>query len=415
MADLDTMQDRYAELAIRTGVNIRPGQVLMVVAALDAAPFVRALARHAYAAGAHDVHVLWEDPLFDRVRLEHAPEAALNEYPRHVAAWFEEVVASGGARVRVSAPYPGVYDGVPPARVATAAKAQQHAMRRVMQAAINMEINWLVVAAPTQAWADRVLPELPAAERVDALWGYILRATRMDRPDPLAAWRAHAADLDRRARALQRHHFRYLRYRAPGTDLTIELPTEHHWVRATDTVNARGVPFIPNLPTEEVFSAPLRGGTQGVVRSTLPLVYRDTVIEGLTLHFRDGRIVSFDATAGREAFAGLLDTDEGSGYLGEVALVPVDSPIAQTGKLFFNTLFDENASCHLAVGDAYPVCIAGGQRMDPETIRAKGLNSSASHVDFMVGSPELDIDGEAEDGRTVPVFRRGNWAAGLEG
>ena len=262
---------------------------------------------------------------------------------------------------------------------------------------------------PTQAWADKVFPELDEAKRMDALWDAIFKATRVDQEDPVAEWKKHTDTLDSKADHLNQKKYQALHYSAPGTDLTVELAKDHIWVSA-GSVNENGVTFIANMPTEEVFTANAKTGVNGVVSSTKPLSYAGNLIENFTLTFKEGKVVDFKAEKGEETLKKLIETDEGSAYLGEIALVPHQSPISETDLIFFNTLFDENASNHFALGKAYPFCVEGGKNMSDEEVVAHGLNDSLTHVDFMIGSAEMNIDGITSDGKKEPVFRKGNWA-----
>jgi aminopeptidase len=302
---------------------------------------------------------------------------------------------------------PDAFAGVDPARMGMAMKAQAIALSSIQKQLSANVIPWVVAAIATPAWARKVFPNKTSDEALTALWDHIFHATRVDTPDPVATWNAHVGELTRRVEALDRVHFARLRYRAPGTDLTVELPTRHRWVGGGAT-DSRGVFFVPNLPTEEVFSAPQRTGVNGAVRGTMPVLLQGILVDGVRLRFEEGRIVEYDATQGREALAQLIEIDEGSHYLGEVALVTADSPTFATFPLY-NTLYDENVSCHLAIGNAYPVCVRGAEEMTPEELLAEGANSSAAHWDFMVGSPELEIDGETSDGQRTPIIRNGAW------
>lgn len=413
MRTLETQIEQYAAMAIQVGVNLQPGQTLFIGgpagAPIERADFVRLLATKAYDAGASRVHVLWEDEWLTRLTLERASEEALRTFPAPLARWFEEAAAEGSAFLRVSARDPDLLDGVETRRVTESQRAMMAAMAPYMEYTGAMRVSWSIVCAATRAWANKVFPQLPEAERVDALWRALLQAARISGGDPAANWREHLARLSERTEALDRQRLRRLHYRAPGTDLVIELPERHQWLSCAGSRNAQGVCFVPNMPTEEVFTVPARNGVHGTVRSTMPLNYNGVLIQDLSLRFENGRIVDFSASTGLDALKGLIETDEGSHYLGEVALVPVDSPISQLGVLFYNTLLDENASCHLAIGRGFPVCIEGGASMSKEELAHHGVNDSIAHVDFMVGSRDLEIDGETADG-TVPIFRNGTWA-----
>lgn len=304
---------------------------------------------------------------------------------------------------------PDLLKGVDPQRIADANKAAGEAMKTYRQYAMSDKISWCVIAVPSPEWAAKVFPNLPASEQVPALWEAIFRATRADLDDPVQAWEQHLQTLNEKMDVLNQKRYRKLHYKAPGTDLTIELPEKHLWVSG-GSVNEKGDRFVANIPTEEVFTAPAKDGVNGVVRSTKPLSYSGNTIENFELKFENGRVVDCSAEVGEDILKQLLDTDEGARRLGEVALVPHQSPISQSNLIFYNTLFDENASNHIALGQGYAFCIDGGKTMKPEELKQQGLNESITHVDFMIGSAEMDIDGETADGQLEPVFRKGNWA-----
>ncbi|KIL42005.1 peptidase M29 [Gordoniibacillus kamchatkensis] len=409
MTDFDTNLDKYAALAVEVGVNVQPGQTLLVNAPLTAAPFVRKVVKRAYEKGAHNVHVEWSDEEVTRLKYELAPDEAFLEYPMWRAKGFEEMAAAGAAYLYIDASNPDLLKGIDPGRVQNARRTASTAMRPFNNYTMTDKISWTIVAHPSQPWADKVFPSLPAEERIGALWSAIFQATRIHEDDPVEAWKRHTQGLSAHAKRLNERKYKALRYTAEGTDLTVELPKGHVWVAAGSS-NARGVTFVPNMPTEEVFTAPLKTGVNGTVASTKPLSYAGNLIENFSLTFRDGRIVDFTADKGYEALRGLIETDEGSHYLGEIALVPHDSPISNSNLIFYNTLFDENASNHLAIGRAYPLNLEDGKEMSEDDLKAHGLNDSLTHVDFMIGSGEMDIDGIMESGGSEPVFRKGNWA-----
>ncbi len=410
LADLGTYLDRYAELTVRVGLNLQPGQTLMISGSTEAVDFIRRVTRKAYEAGAGRVHVTWSDPDVTRLTMELASDEGLAAAPVHTGRWFEELAEQGAAFLSISAPNPDLMAGIDPKRISVSSRCQQQAMQGYSRATSAGKVSWCVVAVPTAGWAAKLFPELSPEEGIAKLWGYVLDATRASADDPVGAWREHLDRLGERKSYLNQRRFKKLYFTAPGTDLTVELSDLHQWVCVSGTTNAKGVAFAPNVPSEEVFTAPQRTGVNGVVRSTLPLNYGGTMIEGITLRFDNGRIVEYSATAGEEALKGIIETDEGAHYLGEVALVPVESPIYQTGILFHNTLFDENASCHLAIGRAYPLCIQGGSEMSAEELAAHGVNQSLTHIDFMIGSEEMNIDAETATGERVAVFRNGSWA-----
>jgi len=402
--------EKYAALAVEVGVNVQPGQMLVVTAPLFAAELVRKIVKRAYEIGARYVHVDWHDDVVTRTRFELAPADSFREYPIPFRArGLEEMAEQGAAFLSVTGTDPDLLAGIDPQRIQDSNRAANAALKGFRQYTMADKVSWSIVAVPSQAWADKVFPGLPAAERIPALWDAIFRATRIDLPDPVKAWREHADNLNRKAEHLNRRKYKALHYRAPGTDLVVELPEKHLWVSA-ESHNEKGHVFIANMPTEEVFTAPLKTGVNGTVASTKPLSHGGRLIENFSFTFRDGRIVDFKAEKGYETLKKLIETDEGSRYLGEVALVPHTSPISLSNLIFYNTLFDENASNHLAIGKGYAFCLEGGKNMGEGERAACGLNDSLVHVDFMIGSADMDIDGILPDGTREPVFRNGNWA-----
>ncbi len=299
--------------------------------------------------------------------------------------------------------------GVNPERIANFQKAAGQALDKYRQYIQSDKISWTVIAAPSEAWAAKVFPDAPPEESVEKLWEAIFKATRADLEDPINEWKAHDATLREKADYLNEKRYKSLHYTAPGTDLTIDLPKDHLWAGA-GSLNEKNHEFMANMPTEEVFTVPHKMGVNGYVASTKPLSYGGNIIDEFTVTFENGRIIDVKAKEGEDILKQLVETDEGSHYLGEVALVPFNSPISQSNILFYNTLFDENASNHLAIGSAYAFCIEGGKEMTQEELAENGLNSSITHVDFMIGSAEMDIDGITESGEKEPVFRNGDWA-----
>ncbi|GFR38135.1 aminopeptidase [Insulibacter thermoxylanivorax] len=410
MATFQTNLEKYARLAVEVGVNVQPGQTLVVTAPLVAADYVRLVVKRAYEVGAKYVHVDWHDDEVTRLRYELAPEDSFAEYPiMWRAKGWQQMAEENAAFLSIVAANPDLLKGIDPVRIQQANKALGSAMQPFRTYTMADKVSWSIVAVPSQVWADKVFPDLPESKRVDALWDAIFKATRIDQEDPIQAWREHTKVLDSKAERLNERRYRALHFKAPGTDLTIELPEGHIWVSA-GSYNEKGTLFIANMPTEEVFTAPKRDGINGTVSSTKPLSYGGNLIEGIKLTFKDGKIVDFSADKGYETLKGLIETDEGSRSLGEVALVPHVSPISQTNLIFYNTLFDENASNHLAIGKGYAFCIEGGKSMSADELKEKGINDSLVHVDFMIGSADMDIDGILPDGSREPVFRGGNWA-----
>ncbi|MEI4831817.1 aminopeptidase [Bacillus sp. FJAT-53711] len=401
--------EKYAALAVNVGVNIQPGQTLNIGAPIEAAPFVRLVTKKAYESGAKHVYVDWVDENLTRLKFDLAPEEAFSEFPAWKARAREELAKEGAAFLSIYAENPDLLKGVDPKRIASANRAAGEAMKAVREYMMADKVSWCVISVPTIEWAAKVFPDVPEEEQVAKLWDAIFKATRADLENPVQAWNEHNSNLHTKVDYLNDKHYKSLYYKGPGTDLTIELPEKHLWVGA-GSINEKNVPFMANIPTEEVFTMPLKTGVNGYVTSKKPLAYAGNVIDNFTLTFENGRIVDFKAEAGEETLKHLIETDEGSHFLGEVALVPYDSPISNTNILFYNTLFDENASCHLAIGNAYAFNLDGGKTMSKEEFAENGANSSITHVDFMIGSAELDIDGITADGTHEPIFRKGNWA-----
>ncbi|PTX64311.1 aminopeptidase II [Melghirimyces profundicolus] len=401
--------EKYAELAVKTGVNVQPGQTLVITASIHTAELIRLIVEKSYQEGAKHVYVDWQDEVCTRLKYDLAPDEAFEEFPLWKARGREEIAANGGAFLHVESQNPELLKGVDPKRIAAFSKAAGNAMKKLREYILSDRISWSIIAAPSPAWATKVFPDLDEKEAVERLWQAIFHATRVDTENPVEAWKQHSATLHEKMDFLNRKRFKKLHYRAPGTDLTVELPDGHIWSGGSSK-NERGIWFNANIPTEEVFTSPLKNGTQGTVRSTKPLSYQGNLIEDFTLTFENGRVVDMHAKRGQETLKSLLELDEGARHLGEIALVPHDSPISNSNLIFFNTLFDENASNHLALGKAFSSCIEGGTSMSREELEQAGLNDSLTHVDFMIGSADMDIDGETADGRREPIFRKGNWA-----
>ncbi|WP_066370664.1 aminopeptidase [Neobacillus fumarioli] len=409
MSDFQRNLEKYAELAVKVGVNIQKGQTLVISGSLDAAEFVRLIVKKAYEAGAYNVIVNWNDDVVARTKYELAPDEVFHEYPEWRAKEQEALVEKGAAFMSVVSQSPDLLKGIHPGRIANFNKAAGKALHNYRKAIQSDKVSWTVVAAASPAWAAKVFPDVPSDQQVAKLWDAIFKAVRVDTDNPIEAWKKHDETLHEKVNYLNEKRYAKLHYKAPGTDLTIELPKNHLWVGA-GSVNENGVEFMANMPTEEVFTVPLRTGVNGTVASTKPLSYGGNIINNFSITFENGKITGVKAEEGEEILKHLVETDEGSQYLGEVALVPHNSPISQSNILFFNTLFDENASNHLAIGSAYSFCIDGGKKMSSEQLKENGLNESITHVDFMIGSSEMDIDGITEDGKVEPIFRAGNWA-----
>ncbi|NLA83410.1 MAG: aminopeptidase [Clostridiales bacterium] len=401
---------KYARLLVKTGVNIQPGQTLVINAPVEDAEFVRIVAETAYKEGARDVAVSWNDEILAKTRYMLAPDEVFDEFPDWKKEFYLSYAEKGAAFLSISASDPELMKDVDPKRISRANKANSMGLNEYRKRLMSNENSWCVASIPTDAWAKKVFPELSQEEAVGRLWEAILKSVRADLPDPVEAWNAHKATLAENIDRLNQLELKRVHIRNKlGTDLKVELPDGHIWMGGSD-YTADGVEFIANMRTEEIFTAPFRKGVNGKVVSSMPLNYNGNLIDGFSLTFKDGRVVDFTAEKGSETLKQLLETDEGAGYLGEIALVPYNSPISNMNILFFNTLFDENASCHLALGKAYPVCLKGSEPMTEVELIEAGINDSLVHVDFMFGTEDLEIDGETKDGQQVPVFRNGNFA-----
>jgi len=410
MATFEDNLEKYAELAVKTGVNIQKDQTLVINAPILSYKLVRRIAEKAYEAGAKNVHVEWNDDELGHLKFKLAPDDALAEYPMWKASGMEELAAGGAAFLTVYAPNPDLLKDISPSRIATANKAQAIALQKYRSYLMADKAAWSIVAVPTEEWAKKMYPSLSSEEAMQELWKVIFEVTRVSLADPIQAWKEHIALLAATSAYLNAKQYKLLSYEAPGTKLTIELTENHIW-HGGSSLTDKGVQFSPNMPTEEVFSMPHKNGANGVVRSTKPLNYGGTLINGFALTFKDGVVVDFTADEGYDTLKHLLDTDEGARRLGEVALVPHQSPISNTNLVFYNTLFDENASSHVALGKAYPINIQAGSNMTEEEFALHGVNTSLVHVDFMIGSAEMNIDGVTKDGKAEPLMRNGNWVA----
>lgn len=401
---------KYARLIAETGVNVQDNHTVVLQISVDQAPLARLIMEEAYRLGAAEVIVQWSDETIQREFLAHAATDRIENVPQYKIDQTDDWIAKGASRISVVSSNPDALAGVDAQRVAAFQTANGKALVNLRKATQANKVSWTVVAAASEGWAAKVFPELATSEeQVDALWNEIFKTTRIYEENPVIAWDIHDKKLQEKAAELNEQQFTALHYTAPGTDLTIGLPKNHLWEGA-GSYNARGEEFMANMPTEEVFTAPDSRRVDGYVSSTKPLSYAGTIISGMKFTFKDGKVVDFSAEQGEEALKNLLAIDEGAKHLGEVALVPDPSPISQSGLIFYNTLFDENASNHLAFGSAYAFNLQGGTEMSEEELAEAGLNRSQTHVDFMVGSDKMNIDGIKEDGTIVPVFRNGDWA-----
>ena len=397
--------ERYAELVVRMGANVQPGQEVVVMCLVEHAPIARAVARQAYLAGAARVTPFYGDLHFRRAAVELGPADELGYSAPHLLDWVRSWAETRPALVQLTGtPDRDLFGSLDAALVA---KAEPRELRAAyLPLVMERRINWTIVSAPNEGWAETVFGE-PDVER---LWEAVAVATRLDEPDPVAAWSEHVDKLRGRAAALDERGFDAVRFRGPGTDLTVGLLGGSRWRCATFTTES-GIEHVPNLPTEEIFTTPARLRVEGTVRSTLPLLVpgSSVLVEGLELRFQQGKVVDVRADVGADAVSSQLAADDGAPYLGEIALVDGDSRVRKTGLVFSDTLFDENASCHLAYGQGLPMAVDGADGGDPETLLELGINVSAIHTDFMIGGPEVEVDGLTRDGEVVPLLRGEAW------
>ncbi|WP_018933499.1 aminopeptidase [Gracilibacillus lacisalsi] len=401
---------KYAQLALHTGVNLQEGQGLLVQAPIEAIELVRIVVKEAYEMGAKNVHVEWKDDQLTYLKMKHAPMEVLETFPEWRKDAMVSMVKEGYAVLNIYGENPDLLQDIDGKRMAAVTKASSTALKEYRDYLMNDRARWSIVGYPTTEWAQKIYPDLNAKEAKEQLWKEIFRIARADQDDPIEAWNEHNQLLRNAREYLNEKNYAKLHFQATGTDLTIELPEGHIWhggaAKATD-----GVTFNPNIPTEEVFSMPHKYGVNGQVTSTKPLSFQGQLIENFTLTFKDGKVVDYSCKKGEGALKQLLEADDdGASRLGEVALVPHESPVSQAGIIFFNTLFDENASCHIALGKAYPTNIKGGSDMKEKEMDQYGVNDSIVHEDFMIGSADMNIDGITKDGEKEAIFRNGTWA-----
>lgn len=401
--------DKLADVAVKVGLNLQEGQDLVITAPVEALPLVRRITAAAYRAGAGVVTPILSDAGITLARFENAQDASFDKAADWLYAGMAEAFKGNAARLAIVGEDPMLLAEQDPEKVSRAGKANSIAYKPALEKIANFDINWTIVSYPTVAWASRVFPDLPEAEAVEKLANALFSSSRVLDADPVANWTDHNANLRKRTAWLNEQRFDALHFSGPGTDLTVGLAEDHEWHGGASTAT-NGITCNPNIPTEEVFTTPHSARVDGVVRSTKPLSHQGSLIDDIEVRFEAGKIVEAKASKGEAVLQKLLDSDEGARRLGEVALVPHSSPISQSGVLFYNTLYDENAACHIALGQCYSKCFLNGGDLSSEEIAARGGNSSMIHVDWMIGSAEMDIDGILHDGTRVPVFRKGEWA-----
>lgn len=403
----------YARLLVRVGLNVQRGQTLVISSPVECAYFARLCAAEAYAAGCKEVVMNWHDDALGRMKYLYADDAVFDDVPLWRRHFFNDYAQEGAAYLAISASDPENLKGVDGSRIIRAQQASGKALKEFDRLQMCSGFPWCIASIPIPNWAKTVFPEDGEERAMERLWDAIFRAVRISGDGKaVEKWQAHLKTLHARMEKLNALKFKSLHYtNALGTDLTVELPEGHIWEAGND-VTLSGQEYIANIPTEELFTSPLKTGVNGVVYASLPLVHDGNIIDGFHFVVKDGKIVEARARQGEETLQAAIAVDEGASYFGEVALVPYDSPISNQKILFYNTLFDENAACHIAFGEAYP-CLEGGQKMTKEELKARGLNDSITHVDFMVGTPDLRIVGTTHDGREIPVFENGNFAQGF--
>ncbi|AND84765.1 aminopeptidase [Clostridium tyrobutyricum] len=401
--------EKYAKVIVEIGINIQDNQILVINSPIECAEFTRMISEVAYKKGARDVVVNWSDEKFAKIKYINGKEEIFDNFPEWKKDLYTNYARENAAFLSVYASDPELMKDVDPKRIMRASKASNVALSEYRERMMSDRNVWCVVSIPTRAWAKKVFPGISESEALEKLWDTIFKTVRVNGNEPVEAWNKHKINLRKSMEFLNNNNFRYLKYKNQlGTDLKIELPQGHIWLGGS-SISEKGIEFMPNMPTEEVFTLPLKTGVNGKVVSSRPLNYNGNIINNFSIIFRKGKIVDFTADQGYETLKHIIQTDEGSHYLGEVALVPFDSPISNLNILFYNTLFDENASCHLAIGEAYPVCLKEGKNMSKEALKAAGVNHSLEHVDFMIGTEDLGIIGITQEGKEVEVFKNGNF------
>lgn len=402
---------KYVDLSLQIGINIQKGQALVIMSPIEIFEFTRLLVERAYELGASEVIVHWNDDFCKKMAFIHGDKKIFEEIPNWQVESLMHYANKGAAFLSIAANDPELLSGVDSEKIALYQKTRSQALKPYYDKIMVNELQWNIISVPTLAWAKKIFPGKSDEKAIDLLWEAILKSTKVtEENDATEVWKNHLKNLEEKMNYLNKKQFKKFRItNSLGTDLMVELPKNHIWASGKD-VTKSGVEFVANIPTEEVFSMPHKYGVNGVVYASKPLNYGGNLIDNFSITFENGKIVKFTAEKGYEALENLISIDEGAKYLGEIALVPYDSPISNLGILFYNTLFDENASCHLAIGQAYSSCIENGDKLTPEEMEKVGMNDSLTHVDFMFGTRDLNIDAFDEDGNIEKIFINGNWA-----
>lgn len=401
---------KYASLAVNIGVNIQKDNILVISSPIETAEFARLITEEAYKSGAKDVIVHYGDQKLTKIKLENSSLETISNIPEWQAESYNYYARQEACFISISASDPNGLKGVPVEKIGASQKARTSALKEYFDNSMSNKCRWCVLSVPTLSWAKKVFPKVSDDEAMESLWDVIFKTVRVDTENPVNAWEKHNAYLEEKIKFMNNNNFKSVHLKsANGTDLNIELPEGHIWAGGSER-DVNGIPFNANMPTEEVFTLPKKTGVNGIVYSSKPLSYGGNLIDNFSITFKDGKAIDFTAETGYDVLKQMLESDEGAKYLGEVAFVPYNSPISNSKLIFFNTLFDENAACHLAFGRAYESCVKDADKYSEEELEKIGVNNSIIHVDFMIGTSDLEVTGINENGETIQIFSNGNWA-----
>lgn len=400
---------KYSMLAVNTGVNIKKNNILVITSPIETAEFARLIAKEAYNFGAKEVIVHYSDQQLTKIKLENSSLETISDYPSWMAEGYNYYARQGACFISIAASDPDGLKGVSVEKIGESQKARTTALKEYYNNSMSNKCRWCVLSVPTLSWAKKVFPNLSDEKALESLWDVIFKTVRVDTKDPIKAWENHNAYLEEKIKFMNDNNFKSVHLKSSnGTDLNIELPEGHIWAGGSEE-DVKGIPFNANMPTEEIFTLPKKTGVNGIVYSSKPLSYGGNLIDNFSITFEDGRAIDFTAETGYDILKQMLESDEGAKYLGEVAFVPYNSPISNSKLIFFNTLFDENAACHLAFGRAYESCVKNADKYSEEELEKMGVNNSVIHVDFMIGTSDLEITGINKNGETIKIFSNGNW------
>lgn len=401
---------KYASLAVNIGVNIQKDNILVISSPIETAEFARLITEEAYKSGAKDVIVHYGDQKLTKIKLENSSLETISNIPEWQAESYNYYARQEACFISISASDPDGLKGVPVEKIGASQKARTSALKEYFDNSMSNKCRWCVLSVPTLSWAKKVFPKVSDDEAMESLWDVIFKTVRVDTENPVNAWEKHNAYLEEKIKFMNNNNFKSVHLKsANGTDLNIELPEGHIWAGGSER-DVNGIAFNANMPTEEVFTLPKKTGVNGIVYSSKPLSYGGNLIDNFSITFKDGKAIDFTAETGYDVLKQMLESDEGAKYLGEVAFVPYNSPISNSKLIFFNTLFDENAACHLAFGRAYESCVKDADKYSEEELEKIGVNNSIIHVDFMIGTSDLEVTGINENGETIQIFSNGNWA-----